>query len=158
RPSGMQLLIGDVFRRAAATVADRRAAAFGEASITFGELDRRGNQTARALGLAPGDRVLLWTATTLELLPVFVALAKVGAVLAPMNPALSVDEAVETAAAARPAVVLSDAGRADAAGLVAAKAGAEHRVLDDVARHAVGQNDGDVDATGLSEGDPHVIF
>src|SRR5437773_293391 len=119
----MQLLIGDVFRNAARAVPDRTAAVFGDASITFGELDRQANRMTRALGATRGERVLVWTGTTLDVLPVFAALAKTGAVFAPMNPGLSIEEATETAAAARPALVLADQARAEGATEVAAKVG-----------------------------------
>src|SRR5437016_3068769 len=127
----MDLLIGDVFRNAARAVPGRTAAVFGDASISFGDLDRRANQTARALGSARRDRVLVWAATNLDVLPVFAALAKSGAVFAPMNPALSTEEATETAAAARPTLVVSDRARTPAAA-VAAKVGADHVELEDV--------------------------
>src|SRR6266571_1787022 len=99
----MELLIGDVFRNAARAVPQRTAAVFGANSITFGELDRSANRmgrTVQAYGLGSGDRVAVWAATTLDLLPLFAALAKLGAVFAPMNPGLSAEEAVDTAAAA----------------------------------------------------------
>src|SRR5205823_15048537 len=90
------LLIGDVFRTAVRAAPDRVAAWCGDDSITFAELDRRGNQVAhalRSLGVGHRDRVVAWNDTTLAVLPVFVALAKVGAVFAPMSPLLSREEA-----------------------------------------------------------------
>src|SRR5437764_1654879 len=113
----MELLIGDVFRNAARAAPERTAAVLGTQSITFGELDRTANQmarTAQAYGLGPGDRVAVWASTSLDLLPLFAAVAKLGVVFAPMNPGLSVEEAVETAAAARPALLVVDDERDDA--------------------------------------------
>src|SRR5437899_926749 len=117
----MELLIGDVFRNTGRAVPDRTAAVFGPRSLTFGEIDRTANRMARAVqefGVGPGDRVAAWVATNLNVIPLFAALAKLGAVFAPMNPALSVEEAVDTASAARPALLVVDEGR-DEAGSVA---------------------------------------
>jgi len=48
---GTDLLIGDVFRNAAGAVPDRLAAVVGERSLTFAELDRGANRTARAVAV-----------------------------------------------------------------------------------------------------------
>src|SRR5580700_10125442 len=67
-----QLLIGDVFRGAARAAPGRMAAALGEESLTFGELDAAANRIARALHpRVGGARVSSWTATTLDSLPLF---------------------------------------------------------------------------------------
>lgn len=155
------LLIGDVFRNAARAVPDRVAAAMGDASLTFAEIDAASNQVARAvtkLGVGLGDRVVVWAATSLDTIPLFAALAKTGAVFAPMNPALSVDEAVTTATAARPALLVSDAGRADAAAKVAAALGVRAVTLSDLATAAAAEDEAEVNVGGLSELDPHVVF
>ena len=72
-------------RNAARGVPHRLAIVHGDRVLTFGELDARANQVARALGVARGDRVAVWSNTELELAPVFAALAKVGAVFAPVS-------------------------------------------------------------------------
>jgi acyl-CoA synthetase (AMP-forming)/AMP-acid ligase II len=156
----MELLIGDVFRNAGQAVPDRVAAVFGTRSITFGEIDRAANRLARAMqeyGVGRGRRVAVWSGTDLDVIPLFAALAKVGAVFAPMNPALSAEEAVETASAARPALLVVDEARADA-GSVAAKVGATLIALTRLLAAAAGEDDGDVAAGDLREGDPHVVF
>ena len=156
----MDLLIGDVFRNAARAVPDRTAAVFGPRSITFGEIDRTANRTARALreyGVGHGDRVAVWAATALDVVPLFAALAKLGAVFAPMNPSLSVEEAVDTASAARPTLLVVDEKRADA-GSVAAKVGVPLITLTRLLGAAAGEGDDDIVETALAEGDPHVIF
>jgi len=156
----VDLLIGDVFRNAARAVPDRPAAAFGSRAITFGEIDSLANRMARALheyGVGHGDRVAVWAATTLDVIPLFAALAKLGAVFAPMNPALSIEEAVDTASAARPALLVADDGRAEA-GSVAAKVGASLMTLTRLLAAAGGESDTDIAAEGLVEDDPHVIF
>ncbi len=101
------LLIGDIFRTAVRAAPGRVAAWRGDESITFAELDRRGNQVARALaalGVGYTDRVVAWNDTTLDVLPLFVALAKLGAVFAPISPLLALEEAEVMIAAAKPAV------------------------------------------------------
>ncbi len=87
-PSRVPLLIGDVFRRNAEVVPQRVAASFGTAQLTHAELDAAGNRLAHVLqrlGVRYGDRVVSWADTCLEVLPLFVALAKLGAVFAPLN-------------------------------------------------------------------------
>ncbi|TMK86750.1 MAG: acyl--CoA ligase, partial [Actinobacteria bacterium] len=156
----MELLIGDVFRNAGRAVPDRVAAEFGPRTITFGEVDRLANRLARTLqtyGIGPGDRVAVWAATDLDVIPLFAALAKLGAVFAPMNPALSVEEAVDTASAARPALLVIDEGRTEA-GAVAAKVGAPLMPLKLLLTTAARADDSDIAARDLTEHDPHVIF
>ena len=46
-------------------------------------------------GISPGDRVLWWGETALEAVPLFAALAKLGAVFAPLNARYGVEEARE---------------------------------------------------------------
>jgi acyl-CoA synthetase (AMP-forming)/AMP-acid ligase II len=156
----MELLIGDVFRNVARAVPDGLAAAFGDRTMTFGEIDSTANRIARVLqsrGLDRGDRVAVWSATTLDVIPLFAALAKLGVVFAPMNPALSVDEAVATAQSARPALLVVDDGRLDAEA-VTAKAGAPLVTFRSLLAEAGDEDSTDVAVDGLAEGDPHVIF
>ncbi|MBV8981057.1 MAG: acyl--CoA ligase [Acidimicrobiia bacterium] len=156
----MELLIGDVFRNVARAVPDGLAAVLGERTITFGEIDGAGNRIAgvlRSRGITRGDRVAVWSSTSLDVIPLFAALAKLGAVFAPMNPALSVDEAVVTAASARPALLLVDDAGADAES-VAAKAGTQLLTLPSLLEAADTEDDADVAVDGLSEHDPQVIF
>src|SRR5687767_9264070 len=72
-----QLLVGDIVRNAARGVPDRLAIAWGDRGLTFGELDARANQVARAAGIVRGDRVAVWSNTELDLGPLFAGLAKV---------------------------------------------------------------------------------
>ncbi|WP_439679748.1 class I adenylate-forming enzyme family protein [Embleya sp. MST-111070] len=105
------LVIGAVFAGAARAVPDRAAAVFGDEVLTFGALHAAAGRTARALraaGVARGDRVVCWNRTTLDVLPVFAALARIGAVYVPLNPDLTADEARGTVAAARPVLLVAD--------------------------------------------------
>ena len=153
------LLIGDVFRNAARAVPDRLAAVVGEQSLTFRELDRAANRMARAvsaLGVTRGDRVVVWCGTHLEVMPLFVALAKLGAAFAPINNTWSAEEAAPVVTSARPGLLVVDDSRV-ASGLdVAAAAGCTLATLTDLA--AVGGDDSDYIDPTLTERDPHVVF
>ena len=153
----MGLLIGDVFRNATRAVPDRTAAVQGARSLTFADIDARGRKAAghmRALGVGPGTRVLVWSATDLDVVPVFAGLAKIGAVFVPVNGALAPGETAVIAAKARPALVVSDAERSGAAAAVARDLGVPFA---DLAAPAQGPDPGDIDAD-LGEDDPHVVF
>lgn len=64
--------------------------------LTYADLDRRANQVANAmvgLGMQPGDRVALWMDDSLVNVEIYVAAAKIGAVLVPINARLQSAEA-----------------------------------------------------------------
>ncbi|HMG44684.1 MAG TPA: class I adenylate-forming enzyme family protein [Acidimicrobiales bacterium] len=154
------LLVRDLFRNAAAAVPDRVAAVHDGAGLTFGELHRRGRAVAVALarrGVRRGDRVVVWAGTTLDQLPVFVALAELGAVYAPVSGLFTVDEAEPLAAPLRPALLLVDGPRAADAPALAARLDAPFA--------AVGSDLAPDDADSaafvapeLSEDDTHAVF
>ena len=155
-----ELLVRDVFRNAAAAVPDRVAAVHRGASITFGDLYQRGLALAATLadqGVRPGDRVVVWGDTTLDQLPVFVALAELGAVFAPVSGLLGVDEAAVPAASVRPALLLVDAAHEADGPALAAR-------LDVPVLPIAGSATATAIATAepappeLSERDPHAIF
>ena len=55
---------------------DAPALIFGDRTVTWGELDRRGNQTARALrkrGVGPGDRISVSLRNSIEFFEIIVA-------------------------------------------------------------------------------------
>ena len=63
--------------------------------LTFGELNLRCNRVANALiklGVKPGDRVALALMNSAEFLEAYFAIAKIGAVLVPLNWRLVADE------------------------------------------------------------------
>jgi acyl-CoA synthetase (AMP-forming)/AMP-acid ligase II len=110
----VELLVGDIFRQAAAAVPHRMAAAMGDRSISFAELlDGAEVVTARlhALGVRPGDRVVVWASTSLDIVPVYAGCALAGAVFCPMSPLLSAGEAAPVLRAVAPVLVLTDAER-----------------------------------------------
>lgn len=141
-------------RNAARGAPNRLAIVHGDRSLTFGELDARANQVARALGVAAGDRVAVWSNTQLELAPAFAALAKVGAVFAPVSGLLSAVEAAEVIKLIRPSLVIVDGAHADGAtGL-----GVPVLALDALGQRADAQPAHDVVVDGLDDGDAHVVF
>jgi acyl-CoA synthetase (AMP-forming)/AMP-acid ligase II len=126
---GRRLLIGDIIRRAAATAADRPAVAVGPDQRTYAELEREAERLAHALrselGIGHGDRVLGWIDTAVEVMPLFVALARLGAVFAPLNARLSAEEAGDVAKLARARLLVVDPARAADAERLAKGAGIE---------------------------------
>ncbi len=178
---GGELTIGDVFRNAARATPHRHAAALGDATLTFAEIDRGANGAARALqglGVGHGDRVVVWSATTLDLVPLFAALAKTGAVFAPIGAGLGVEEAVAVAATVTPALVVVDGAHGAQGEALAARVGAPLATIEGLAATGRPGDDGaapagpgaqlatlarattatDVRTDALRESDPHVVF
>ena len=152
------LLVGGIVANAARGAPHRLAVAHGDRALTFAELDRRSNQVARALPVGQGDRVAVWSGTDLDLAPLFVALARVGAVFAPVSPLLSVEEAAAVVTLIRPALLVADGDRAADGAVVADKAGVPLLKLADVAAGADGERADDVPVDGIAETEPHVVF
>jgi acyl-CoA synthetase (AMP-forming)/AMP-acid ligase II len=162
------LLIGEIFRRNAQVVPGRVAASLGGAALTHAALDAAANRIAWALcelGVEAGDRVLGWTDTSLEVLPLFAGLAKRGAVFAPLDARLGPDEAAPLARLARPRLLVADAAHREPAALVAGTLGVRCVSLGGLARDAepdallrADRRSDDFVAAGLRESDPHVIF
>jgi acyl-CoA synthetase (AMP-forming)/AMP-acid ligase II len=149
------LLIGDVLVNAARVAPSAVAATLGDASMTFGELDETSNRLANGLagaGLRRGDRVLWWSDTTLEAVPLFVALAKLGAVFAPLNARASVEEVAPVAAYARPRILLTGASHREAGRELARSVDIEL-----MAEPPAGSSSA-VSPDRLDERDAHVIF
>lgn len=173
---GRRLLIGEIIRRAAEAVPDAPAVCVvtperGESTLDYSELERDSNRLALALrerfGVRHGDRVLGWADTQVEILPLFVALARLGAVFAPLNARLGAAEAGEVGRLARAKLLIVDAARASEAADAAIAAGVDRFVVlgeeDDPARDqlgAVGLPDppAAIGEPALKETDPHVIF
>jgi acyl-CoA synthetase (AMP-forming)/AMP-acid ligase II len=179
----VELLVGDIFRQAAVAVPHRMAAAMGDRSITFAELLTEAEAVAarlHALGVGPGDRVVVWSATSLDVVPVYAGCALAGAVFCPMSPLLSPGEAAPVLRAVAPALVLTDTERSHALVQIdrpELPPGMSMAALDpiglstsagprvDAADAAFGTLAGCVDGPlppaplpGLRETDPHVVF
>src|SRR5215211_4425709 len=107
----MALLIGEMLAHAARMSPGAVAATLDDDALTFAEIDERANRIANGLtgaGVSRGDRVLWWSDTTLDAVPVFVALAKIGAVFAPLNARASTEEITPVAEYARPRMLLAN--------------------------------------------------
>ena len=153
----MALLVADVLRHPARYTPHRLAATLGDDQITFGGLEEQANRVAHTLdgmGVGRGDRVAWWGHTSLAALPIFFALAKLGAVFAPVNARLGPEEAAEVVGYARPRLVVVDDTHADFVQEIDAPI-VTHTHLADAATHA---SAADADAPALDERDPHVIF
>jgi len=156
----MSLVIGSIIDNAARVDPHRVAATIGDRLITFAEFDASSNRTARALdaqGVRAGDRVTWWGETSLAALPVFGALARIGAVFAPVNARLGVEEALPVVELARPRLLLTDSVHADAGREIAGRLGIEH-VGPELADDAESAAATPLDVEGPDEHDPHVIF
>src|SRR5438876_10680797 len=100
------------------------AVTLDDEALTFGEIDRRANRVAnglRGIGVGRGDRVLWWGDTSIEAVPLFAALAKIGAVFAPLNARASVEETAPVAEYARPRLLLCGASHVEAGAELAAR-------------------------------------
>jgi long-chain acyl-CoA synthetase len=83
--------IGTLPTRNARHYRDREALAFEGRRFTWGELNARINQSANALlglGLGKGDKIALLLPNALELVELYWAIAKIGAVAVPLSPLL----------------------------------------------------------------------
>ena len=169
------LRIGDVFRNAARTVPARTAVVLGDRRLTFSDVDSAANRVAHALqsmGVGHGDRLAVWGSTSLDVVAVFAAAAKLGAVFVPLGPGLSLDEVVRVGTTAAPALFLSDLEHAVEGATAAARVGAPHARHDGVATDmpggaapgielaalAAGSPAHDLDPRAVAEDDPHVVF
>jgi fatty-acyl-CoA synthase len=153
----MALLVGDVVTHAARVTPRALAATFGDAELTFAELDERANRTGHAfsgLGVRHHDRVAWWGETSLEVMPIFAALAKLGASFAPVNARLGATEAAEVVGYAKPRLLVVDAAHAElAAGWdVPTVTHAQLQAAADAASTAA------VATPALDERDTHVVF
>lgn len=165
----MALLIGNIFRQHAVTKPDRVAASLDDGLLTYAELDAQANRTAHVLqdlGLGVGDRVLWWGDTALDIVPVFAALAKIGAVFAPINARYGIDEAEDVARLARPSLLLASPTHAEDGAELAKRVGIERSARlggdtgpdFDLTAAAASASADEPEVTGLDERDPHVIF
>jgi acyl-CoA synthetase (AMP-forming)/AMP-acid ligase II len=157
-----ELLIGEVFSNGATAVPDRVAAVHGGEQLTYRDLHQRGAALASLLrprGVGPGARVVVWAETGLDQVPVFVALARLGAVYAPVSGLLGVDEAARTIGHIRPSLVLVDAARAPDGDALGERVGAPAMEIAGLALTDVGPVELGLDlGPGPGERDDHVVF
>ncbi len=90
-----QLLIGEILARNAFKYPELEAFVLGDNRLTYNALDQRVNRLANALseqGVVKGDKVGILMRNRQELLEIFFAVAKIGAVNVPINIRLSPNE------------------------------------------------------------------
>ena len=91
----MVIKLGDVLPEAARRFADGTALVVGEDRLSFAELDALSNRVANglvAVGVTPGDRVMLYGPNSWEWVVGYYAIAKTGAVVNPISAMLAPDE------------------------------------------------------------------
>ena len=152
------VLVGDIVRHAARATPQALAATLGDDEVTFAALDARSNQIARALagrGIGVGDRVAWWGETSLDAMPIFNALARLGAAFMPVNARLGADEAVDVLEYAKPHLLIADEAHA------ALFDGRDPDPIRHAELFAAADREEAVDAgdpDGLSEATTHVVF
>jgi acyl-CoA synthetase (AMP-forming)/AMP-acid ligase II len=156
----MPLVVGEILGNAARVDPGAVAATFGDESLTFGAIDAASNRVAHVLheqGVQAGDRVVWWGDTSLEAIPLFTALAKLGAVFAPVNARLGVEEAQPIVALARPRLLITDAAHDDAGRELGSQLGLDW-IGSSLSGHAAHAASTPPAVAGPAGHDPHVIF
>ncbi|AGC45642.1 non-ribosomal peptide synthetase [Myxococcus stipitatus DSM 14675] len=103
----------DVFEQVAARAPDRIALEFGEARLTYRQLDERANRLAwhlRGLGVTTDERVAIAVERSLELVVSLLAILKAGAAYVPLDPAYPPERLVAMVEDARPRVLITQQG------------------------------------------------
>ncbi|WP_198023312.1 acyl-CoA synthetase [Virgibacillus sp. SK37] len=80
--------LGDLLARTAERTPDKFAIAYNKLRLTYKELDKRVNQTARAFiaaGMKKGDMITVMSRNSLDFVISIFALARIGAVMIPIN-------------------------------------------------------------------------
>ncbi|MHB1583324.1 MAG: class I adenylate-forming enzyme family protein [Acidimicrobiales bacterium] len=105
------LVVGDILEVTARRAPARVCATLGPSSLTFGQVEERCTGLLRALaarGVGPGRRVAWWGDTGLDAIPLWFAVARLGAVFVPVNPKATPEEADQLLGLADPALVVGD--------------------------------------------------
>ena len=172
---GRGLLVGEILRRAVESVPNAAAASMGSVVRSYAQLASDADRLAAALrkqtGVGHGDRVVCWADTALEVLPLFFAVAKLGAVFVPLNARLGVEEAGDVAALARGSLLVTDSTRWPDAAQLARIANIDRTALLPVDKSAetdletlvldperLPDPPSPIFEPRLVESDPHVIF
>jgi len=153
------LLVGDLLADAAALRPSALAATLGERSLTYGELDTGADRTARLLastGVGPGQTVAWWAGAHLESITGFAAVARSGAVFAPINPAYGPAEAEAAIEYLHPDLLVADADHFEAATDLAAGTQTQVATIADVTTS--GAAAGRPKIAELSDESPHIVY
>ncbi|HET7388045.1 MAG TPA: AMP-binding protein [Nocardioidaceae bacterium] len=105
------LTVGDVLARNAQTYGDQVAMVWQGEAATWHDLDAAVTRLAAGLaelGVVPGEPVAIWLPNRPEVVHTYFAVARLGAIVVPLNPALTAEEAADLLAdSGAVAVVLS---------------------------------------------------
>jgi long-chain acyl-CoA synthetase len=103
--------LGTILSAQARRFPDKEAAICGGRRLSYGELDRRSDRLANALGargLRPGDRVLLSLDNSVAFAEAFCGVVKAGGIVVPVNPRLAPGEVAFIAQDCTPKVLVFD--------------------------------------------------
>ena len=117
--------VADVVRRFARERPDRVALRHGERELTYAQLNERSSRLAQALlagGLSAGSRVAYLGRSAPEVIELLFAVAKIGAVIVPLNWRLSPRELAGVLADAQAPLLIADAAYRDIAERLAPEA------------------------------------
>jgi acyl-CoA synthetase (AMP-forming)/AMP-acid ligase II len=132
-------------------------AIFEDRSITFSEFERQSNALSRLLlskGIGLSERVLTSCEPSIALLVLFGALAKIGAVFVPSNPALSASEFADVVECALPHALIGDLARSH----ILSSQSVPSFHLETLIAESAGVSANPPECDAPHENDPHVIF
>ncbi len=161
------LTVDSIIRRNALAYPDRPAAIMGDRVLTYDEFDRASNRAAyvlRGRGIGLHDRVVCWADNNLELVVLYIALAKLGAVFAPVNPRFKPEEAAAIIRLSDPKLIIADTDRLEGGRTLAVELGLSCLAMDcpgnpdDIAALSASAPSGDIDEPAKTEHDPQVLF
>ncbi|MCH7345980.1 amino acid adenylation domain-containing protein, partial [Pelomonas sp. CA6] len=115
-PPAPTVCLHTLFEQQVARTPAAVALCFGEASLSYGELNARANQLARHLrrrGVRPDDRVAICLERGLSLVVAILAVLKSGAGYVPLDPAYPAQRLAFVLRDCAPVAVLTEAGTAD---------------------------------------------
>lgn len=118
-----ELGMGEILRLRAREHPDRVALITGEETLTYGELDRRSEAVARglrALGVEAGERIAVLLPNDWTLIVTWLACAKAGNLMVPINSGFGAPEISVIDESARPRAIVTTADRTDAQSVFAA--------------------------------------
>jgi long-chain acyl-CoA synthetase len=121
RSDALEVRVADVIRRAAERRPERVALRHCKRTLTYAQLDERSSRLAQALlasGVRAGDRVAYLGRTAPEVIELLFAVAKLGAVIVPLNWRLSMRELGQVVADSRAPVLIADAEYAEPAAIL----------------------------------------
>lgn len=101
---------------------------------SYGDVERWTAQLANELvesGIAPGDRIAVQADKTFDMLMLYLAAIRAGAVFLPLNPAYTPAEIAYFLQDARPSIFVCDSARAESIGAIADNAGACVETMDE---------------------------